>query len=40
MLFDELFEIYHGITVVFQYGHSRAIIESESLEAIQLLTQK
>jgi hypothetical protein len=40
VLFAELFAIYHGITLLLQHGHSRAIIESDSLEALQLLTRR
>jgi len=40
VLFDELFAIYHGITLLLQHGQTRANIESDSLEAIQLLTRR
>jgi len=31
VLFAELFAIYHGITILLQHGHSRTIVESDSL---------
>jgi hypothetical protein len=40
VLFDELFAIYHGITLLLQHENSRAIIDSDSLEAIRLLTRR
>ena len=40
VLIVELFAIYHRITLLLQHGYSKAIIESDSLEAIQLLTRR
>ena len=40
VLIAELFAIYHGIILLLQHEYSKAIIESDSLEAIQLLTRR
>jgi len=40
VLIANLFAIYHGITITLQHGYSRATIESDSLEVIQLLTRR